>query len=229
MYSGSSASSLLDITKRLVKSQSLLHYENDAVEDVIEGVYTLDHQLDQMSEEGRVGSFSQGEEIGSTSLPSDHINSEISTTSIRTMLNSSQSIPANLLIPYAIENHDVKVLKFYHAQRLEKIRTSSIQDIPYSEDEWLNLSEEEKSFHRDYMDLLRTLKVECPPGVNLSASLIPPREAIVVVRVLQDVGELMTLNGFIEFRKGSQMKVKKADPTVERLIKMGAIKIVGNR
>ncbi|CAG8612172.1 1885_t:CDS:1, partial [Acaulospora colombiana] len=174
MYNGLPASSLLDVTKRLIKAQSFSHYENDVVENVIEGFYTLESQVEQTPGVEKETTPSLGNQ-----------NSE--NNPIRAIFSSSQSISANRLVPCIIQNHDVNVLRLYNMQRLEKIRTASIQDIPYSEEEWLNLSEEEKRFHRDYMDLLRALKMEYPPEINLSASLIPPREAIVVVRVLQDI------------------------------------------
>ncbi|CAG8625349.1 20310_t:CDS:2 [Gigaspora margarita] len=142
-------------------------------------------------------------------------------------INSSE-YETKLLIQL-VQNHDLKVLKLYHSQRSEKIKFIAIQELPLSQEMRLKLSERERIFHSKYSDLLRKYKCEYPPSLNLSATLVPPKEALTAVRVLKDIGDLMTLNGYVEFRKGTQAIVRKADPTIEKLIKLGYLKIVGNK
>ncbi|RHZ56064.1 hypothetical protein Glove_406g36 [Diversispora epigaea] len=254
MYNGLSVTSLLEVTRRSIKAPTLPLYEDETVQGIVEGIFTLDQIIENsqnsVSEEqensqtntnenrdlvtpqfNRLNrNFSENESMLSIEEEPLLSSSQLSRTQNHTTINSSsQNDIANQFISRLIQNQDIKVLQLYHSYRLEKIKNSTIQDIPYSEDVWLNLSEEEKNFYKEYKELLGNLKEKSPSIINLSANLIPPREALVVIRVISDIGELMTLNGFINFRKGTQIKVKKADPTVERLIKIGAIKIVGYR
>ncbi|CAG8434085.1 5286_t:CDS:10 [Diversispora eburnea] len=246
MYNGLSVTSLLEVTRRSIKASTLPLYEDETVQGIVEGIFTLD-QIIENSQNSVLGeqensqtninenrdqfnrlnrNVSENESMLSIEEEPLLSSSQLSRTSNHTIINStSQNVTANQFIPRLIQNQDIKVLQLYHSYRLEKIKNSTIQDIPYSEDVWLNLSEEEKNFYKEYKELLENLKEKSPSIINLSANLIPPREALVVIRVISDIGELMTLNGFINFRKGTQIKVKKADPTVERLIKIGAIKI----
>ncbi|CAG8473538.1 6621_t:CDS:2, partial [Racocetra fulgida] len=122
-------------------------------------------------------------------------------------------------------NNPDDVLKLYHSQRSEKIKFFAIQELPLSQETRLKLSERERIFHSKYSDLLRRYKCEYPPSLNLSATLVPPKEALTAVRVLKDIGDLMTQNGYVEFRKGTQAIVRKADPTIEKLLKLGYLKI----
>ncbi|CAG8466038.1 4780_t:CDS:2 [Scutellospora calospora] len=133
------------------------------------------------------------------------------------------------LLIQLVQNHDLKVLKLYHSQRSEKIKFFAIQELPLSQEMRLKLSERERIFHSKYSDLLRKYKCEYPPSLNLSATLVPPKEALTTVRVLKDIGDLMTQNGYIEFRKGSQAIVRKADPTIEKLLKLGYLKMIGSK
>ncbi|CAG8675540.1 11612_t:CDS:2 [Cetraspora pellucida] len=133
------------------------------------------------------------------------------------------------LLIQLVQNHNLKVLKLYHSQRSEKVKFFAIQELPLSQETRLKLSERERIFHSKYSDLLRKYKCEYPPSLNLSATLVPPKEALTAVRVLKDIGDLMTQNGYVEFRKGTQAIVRKTDPTIEKLLKLGYLKIVGNK
>ncbi|CAG8718936.1 3165_t:CDS:2 [Cetraspora pellucida] len=133
------------------------------------------------------------------------------------------------LLIQLVQNHNLKVLKLYHSQRSEKVKFFAIQELPLSQETRLKLSERERIFHSKYSDLLRKYKCEYPPSLNLSATLVPPKEALTAVRVLKDIGDLMTQNGYVEFRKGTQAIVRKTDPTIEKLLKLGYLKIIGNK
>ena len=60
-----------------------------------------------------------------------------------------------------------------------------------------------------------------PPqvGVDITSDLSPPKELMVEVRVLEDVGEVMMESGSVNLAKGTQHSLKRAD--VEHLVRQG--------
>lgn len=81
-----------------------------------------------------------------------------------------------------------------------------------------SLSPEEEEYFRQYTDLLAGYKGQWT-DVDLTGSLVPPRDLFVDVRVLRDAGEIQTEYGAINLTKNSQFYVRLAD--VERLIQQG--------
>jgi GINS complex subunit 1 len=81
-----------------------------------------------------------------------------------------------------------------------------------------SLSPEEEEYFRQYTDLLAGYKGQWT-DVDLTGSLVPPRDLFVDVRVLRDAGEIQTEYGAINLTKNSQFYVRLAD--VERLIHQG--------
>ncbi|RIB12926.1 hypothetical protein C2G38_2144815 [Gigaspora rosea] len=204
---GETAVPLIDTTKRTRKTQSVSLYEGEKVREILDEISILQEHLESLNDQG----------LNDQGLNDQGLND----------INSPE-YETKLLIQL-VQNHDLKVLKLYHSQRSEKIKFIAIQELPLSQEMRLKLSERERIFHSKYSDLLRKYKCEYPPSLNLSATLVPPKEALTAVRVLKDIGDLMTLNGYVEFRKGTQAIVRKADPTIEKLIKLGYLKLVGNK
>lgn len=81
-----------------------------------------------------------------------------------------------------------------------------------------SLSPEEEEYFRQYTDLLSSYKGQWT-DIDLTGSLVPPRDLFIDVRVLRDAGEIQTEYGAINLTKNSQFYVRLAD--VERLIQQG--------
>lgn len=81
-----------------------------------------------------------------------------------------------------------------------------------------SLSPEEEEYFRQYTDLLASYKGQWT-DIDLTGSLVPPRDLFIDVRVLRDAGEIQTEYGAINLTKNSQFYVRLAD--VERLIQQG--------
>ena len=60
-----------------------------------------------------------------------------------------------------------------------------------------------------------------PPRLPLEQHLQPPKELFIQVRCIQDVGEIMTENGFMKLDKDSQHFVRRSD--VEPFIRQGLL------
>lgn len=79
-------------------------------------------------------------------------------------------------------------------------------------------SPEEEEYLKQYSDMLAAYKGQWT-DIDLTGSLVPPRDLFVDVRVVRDAGEIQTEYGAINLTKNSQFYVRLAD--VERLIQQG--------
>lgn len=86
-----------------------------------------------------------------------------------------------------------------------------------------DLSPEEQDLFRQYTDFLSTYKGKFT-DIDLTGSLVPPRDLFVDVRVLKDAGEIQTEYGVLNLTKNSQLHVRLGD--VERLIGLGFVERV---
>ncbi|KIV88535.1 hypothetical protein PV10_08211 [Exophiala mesophila] len=84
-----------------------------------------------------------------------------------------------------------------------------------------NLSPEEHALFLQYSDLLASYKGQWT-DVDLTGSLVPPKDLFIDVRVLKDAGEIQTEYGTLNLTKNSQLHVRLGD--VERLIQQGFLK-----
>lgn len=84
-----------------------------------------------------------------------------------------------------------------------------------------NLSPEEHALFLQYSDLLASFKGQWT-DVDLTGSLVPPKDLFIDVRVLKDAGEIQTEYGTLNLTKNSQLHVRLGD--VERLIQQGFLK-----
>ncbi|KAL8810851.1 MAG: hypothetical protein Q9223_002048 [Gallowayella weberi] len=81
-----------------------------------------------------------------------------------------------------------------------------------------SLSPEEEEYVRNYGDMLAAYKGPWT-DIDLTGSLVPPKDLFIDVRVLRDAGEIQTEYGAINLTKNSQFYVRQGD--VERLIAQG--------
>lgn len=79
-------------------------------------------------------------------------------------------------------------------------------------------SPEEEEYLKQYSDMLAAYKGQWT-DIDLTGSLVPPKDLFVDVRVVRDAGEIQTEYGAINLTKNSQFYVRLAD--VERLIQQG--------
>jgi GINS complex subunit 1 len=86
-----------------------------------------------------------------------------------------------------------------------------------------NLAPEEQELFRQYTDFLSMYKGQFT-DIDLTGSLVPPRDLFVDVRVLKDAGEIQTEYGVLNLTKNSQLHVRLGD--VERLIGLGFVERV---
>mmetsp|Transcript_44209 Transcript_44209/g.120446 ORF Transcript_44209/g.120446 Transcript_44209/m.120446 type:complete len:95 (-) Transcript_44209:89-373(-) len=80
-----------------------------------------------------------------------------------------------------------------------------------------NMGRREAEFHTGYDNLLTDYMAQV--GVDITSDLSPPKELMVEVRVLEDVGEVMMESGSVNLAKGTQHSLKRAD--VEHLVRQG--------
>ncbi|SMN20305.1 similar to Saccharomyces cerevisiae YDR013W PSF1 Subunit of the GINS complex [Maudiozyma saulgeensis] len=82
-----------------------------------------------------------------------------------------------------------------------------------------NLTHQEQEYLKKYSELITEMKSGELTDIDLSGSLIPPKEVFIDVRVLKDAGEIQTEYGVFNLIKDSQFFVRQSD--VERLIQQG--------
>ncbi|KAM3418988.1 DNA replication complex GINS protein PSF1 [Cercospora zeina] len=87
-----------------------------------------------------------------------------------------------------------------------------------------SLSAEEEQYAHAYSTLLSAYKGQWS-DIDLTASLDPPRDIFIDVRVLKDAGEIQTEYGSIHLTKNSQFYVRAGD--VEGLVRQGYLQKLG--
>ncbi|RGB44087.1 hypothetical protein C1646_660953 [Rhizophagus diaphanus] len=123
-----------------------------------------------------------------------------------------------------IQKKKSNAIQLYHFQRIQKNKDAASRETRLTQNELNRLSDREQSFYKKYEQLIQDYKSKCPESLYISNELHAPKRPYVVVRVIENVGEVVTKNGIIELLKGSQTMVREADSIIAKLIKMGYLK-----
>jgi len=126
----------------------------------------------------------------------------------------------SMVVQYAAINRNKRCMLAYimeRVNRLQALRWDVGAVLPAELKE--NLSQHETTFFGNYNRNLGTYMENL--GLDLSAHLQPPKELFIQVRCIQDVGEIMTENGFMKLDKDSQHFVRRSD--VEPFIRQGLL------
>ncbi|CEJ85908.1 Putative DNA replication complex GINS protein PSF1 [[Torrubiella] hemipterigena] len=150
-----------------------------------------------------------------------------------------QAIACTLLVNHLTMRRNKRCLLAYHRTRTDKLEElvwngADILDLSGQQVREGNsagaggttanaaatssLSPQEEDYVRQYSDLLAAYKGQYT-DIDLTGSLLPPRDLFIDVRVLKDAGEIQTEYGAITLTKNSQFYVRQGD--VERLIAQG--------
>lgn len=149
----------------------------------------------------------------------------------------AQGIRVKALMHQACIKRNKRCLLAYHKHRLDCLKHSSWDLImsshlpDKSKDVASNelaipeslLCVKEAQFYEDYQSLIEELCMQFP-DLDLNATLQPPKELFLYVRVLKDCGELHTENGLVRLVKDTQHYLRRTD--VERLIAKGYLQHV---
>ncbi|KAI9219766.1 hypothetical protein BC828DRAFT_348979 [Blastocladiella britannica] len=139
-----------------------------------------------------------------------------------------RGISAAMVVHGAALERNRRCLLAYHAARVDKIK-EAIWDLGgggaggsvVPPDMHGRLAPAEARFADRYSELL-TAYAGAVPGIDLTAVPDPPKDLFVCVRVVADIGEIVTENGRpVVLRAGTQHFLRRAD--VERLITQGAL------
>lgn len=134
----------------------------------------------------------------------------------------------NVLVQHLAMHRNKRCMLAYHRSRLEKLRelawagggvggSSSLSSRTRQ-----SLSPHEVEFFKDYLGLLNEYKSGLGDDYDIDvtgATLDPPKDLLIQVRVLKNAGEIVTEYGAIHLDKNSQFYVRRTD--VERLIVQG--------
>ncbi|KAJ3109825.1 DNA replication protein psf1 [Phlyctochytrium planicorne] len=213
---GDEATKLIRQLKRW--PDAILPYEGDAVRNVSAEVCFLDQQ--------NTSHKRQIDEIRRTA-PGD----EDERQALRAL---QKSLTVAMKMNNLCSLRDKRALLIYHHHRLQHVRSiawelgngiaSSVNSsnsvngvIPPSVKKHLSPSEHE--FLADYSTLLGDLRGVFLE-VDIGASLVPPKDLFVEVRVLKDIGEVVMESGsVVRLKKNNQLYLRRTD--VENFITMG--------
>ncbi|CAB66437.1 DNA replication complex GINS protein psf1 [Schizosaccharomyces pombe] len=126
---------------------------------------------------------------------------------------------AALLMFHSSSIYNKRCLMAYHNLRLQRLRQycwSGGKRMESCLD--TSLSTYERDYLTRYSELLAAYKGAWSE-LDLTGSLVPPKNLFIDVRVLKDVGDIETEYGTINLTKNSQLHVRATD--VERLIAQG--------
>ncbi|KZO94589.1 hypothetical protein CALVIDRAFT_539038 [Calocera viscosa TUFC12733] len=122
-----------------------------------------------------------------------------------------------------------RVLLVYHAHRLHMLR-AMLHRAHLSVTHLLPtirplLSPSELTFIRSYAQITMNYRAEFIDVLDIAASVDePPKGMWVNVRVVKEVGEVITEGGVVDFRKGGRYLVRRGD--VEMLLVQGYLEVV---
>lgn len=119
------------------------------------------------------------------------------------------------------QRRNKRCLLAYHYNRLKKLEdwAWNEQEVPDAG----NLSTNELVYLRQFNELLVQFK-ENWEDVDLTGSMVPPKDMYVEVRCLKDAGEIQTEYGVFDLTKNSQFYVRQSD--VQRLVQQGLVELV---
>lgn len=100
----------------------------------------------------------------------------------------------------------------------ERLRAERLDQLVWDNKEVSVDNYHEEEYFKQYNGIVVDYKNHFPE-IDLSGSLVPPKDVFIDVRVLKDAGEIQTEYGVFNLTKDSQFFVRKAD--VERLIQQG--------
>ena len=138
--------------------------------------------------------------------------------------NNEYSNQEKLYVYNTIQKKELNAIQLYHFQRIQKNKEAANRETKLTQNELNRLSDRERSFHKKYEQLIDNYKSKCPESLYISNELHAPKRPCVVVRVIENIGEVMTKNGTIELLKGSQTMVRETDSAIANLIKSGYLK-----
>ena len=130
-------------------------------------------------------------------------------------------VAGSMLVHHASVQRNKRCMLAYVAERaarLRGIRWDTGSSILPPEVE-TNLSPQERDLFDAYGKCVLEYQQEL--DIDLMADLQPPKELLITVRCLKDLGELVTESGTLQLVKGSQHLVRRSD--VEALIRQGQL------
>ncbi|GBB91506.1 hypothetical protein RclHR1_18830006 [Rhizophagus clarus] len=138
--------------------------------------------------------------------------------------NNEYQSQEKIYVKNIIQKEKLNAIQLYHFQRIQKNKDAASRETRLTQNELNRLSDREQSFYKNYEQLIHDYKSKCPESLYISNELHAPKRPYVIVRVIENVGEVVTKNGIIELLKGSQTMVREADSIIAKLIKMGYLK-----
>lgn len=84
------------------------------------------------------------------------------------------------------------------------------------------LSDQERQFFSEYSALISAYSEEV--GFEVTKDLAPPKSLLVEIRVVEDTGQILTEDGFVDFKKNQVHFLKRTDAMV--FVRRGFFKLV---
>ncbi|GBC08655.1 hypothetical protein RclHR1_00830006 [Rhizophagus clarus] len=125
-----------------------------------------------------------------------------------------------------IQKEELNAIQLYHFERIQKNKQVANRETILTKKELSKLSDQEQSFYKRHDQLVTNLKSKSSESLYTYNKLHTPKTPFVIVRVIENIEEVMTKNGIIEFLKGSQTIVREDDPAIANLIRLGHLKKV---
>ncbi|CAB4433398.1 unnamed protein product [Rhizophagus irregularis] len=123
-----------------------------------------------------------------------------------------------------IQKKELNAIQLYHFERIQKNKVVANKETILTHNELNRLTDQEQSFYKKYEQFIHNFKNKLPESFYTSSELHAPKRPYTIVRVIENIGEVVTKNGTIGLLKGSQTIVREADPTIAKLIKLGHLK-----
>ncbi|KAL1924902.1 uncharacterized protein VTP21DRAFT_4556 [Calcarisporiella thermophila] len=207
MY-GEEATKLIRETKRNQHAEYLLPYDHDRVRSVCRenrSLYEEAHQIIGKLKVIQKQLQTQDEHDPQVNLA--HYNGQL----------------CSIMIHKLAINRNKRCLMAYHHHRVNRLRELAwkLGRLPTMDTNTTVTSRVEDEFFARYMELVHRYKTRYAE-VDLTASLLPPKNLFIEVRALRDCGEIQTENGVLNVTRGSQFFARRTD--VERLITQGYLK-----
>lgn len=146
-------------------------------------------------------------------------------------LRDGRPPPPPLLIIQTAINRNKRCLLAYHSHRIDRLRDmywavgGALPHILSNQDIRSKLSPHEVDYLRQYNSSVMEFRSEFSHELDITASITnPPKDLLVLVRVIKDCGEIQTELGSIDFQKGQRFMVRRAD--IEHLIVQGFLEEV---
>lgn len=139
-----------------------------------------------------------------------------------------RGLVCRLVVLNQFSQRNKRCLYAYHHQRIERLKElwwqgggqNILTGVEGTRGGSLksNVSTHETDFMKAYTRAIQEFSSACP-GIDTSASLEPPTDLYIHVRVLKDAGEIQTEMGAINLRRNNQFFIRRSD--VDRLLQQG--------